>query len=82
MICFNRKAANTIPEVIVATNRGMKTFGVSMITNAIAKDGTNATNHAEVMAVLNSNKTEEKLFKIFKSFFSKLKDKYSNKIFR
>lgn len=63
---------STIPEVIVATNRGMKTFAVSMITNAIAKDGTNATNHEEVMAVLNSKKTEEKLYKIFREFFKKL----------
>lgn len=62
---------STIPEIIVATNRGMDTFGVSMITNAIAKDGTNATNHEEVTAVLNSKKTEEKLFRVFREFFKK-----------
>jgi purine-nucleoside phosphorylase len=60
---------STIPEIIVATNRGMNTFGVSMITNAIAKDGTNATNHEEVTAVLNSKTTEEKLFAIFSKLF-------------
>ena len=63
---------STVPEIIAATNRGMKTFAVSMITNAIAKDGTNATNHEEVMAVLNSKKTEEKLFRIFRTFFQKI----------
>ena len=63
---------STIPEIIVATNRGMDTFGVSMITNAIAKDGTNATNHEEVTAVLNSKITEEKLFRVFREFFQKL----------
>lgn len=64
---------STVPEIIIATNRGMKTFAISMITNAIASDGTNATNHEEVMAVLNSKQTEEKLFKIFKSFFQKIR---------
>lgn len=63
---------STVPEIIVATNRGMKTFAVSMITNKIARDGTNATNHEEVMAVLNSKETEEKLFTIFRNFFKKL----------
>lgn len=65
---------STVPEVIVATNRGMDTFGVSMITNAIAKDGTNATNHEEVTTVLNSKKTEENLYRIFRKFFQKLKN--------
>ena len=63
---------STIPEVIVATNRGMKTFGVSMITNSIAKDGTNATNHEEVMVVLNSKPMEQKLSRIFRGFFKRL----------
>lgn len=64
---------STVPEIIVATNRGMETLGVAMITNAIAKDGTNATSHAEVLSVLNSKKTEEKLFHVFREFFRKLK---------
>jgi purine-nucleoside phosphorylase len=63
---------STVPEIIVATNRGMETFAVSMITNVIAADGTNATNHAEVTAVLNSKETEEKLFRVFREFFKKL----------
>jgi len=67
---------STVPEIMVATNRGMKTFAVSMITNAIAKDGTNATNHEEVMAVLNSKTTEEKLYRVFREFFKKLTGAY------
>lgn len=67
---------STIPEVIVATNRGMQTFAVSMITNAIASDGTNATNHEEVMAVLNSKSTEKKLYRVFRAFFKKLTEAY------
>lgn len=63
---------STVPEIIVATNRGMKTFAVSMITNVIARDGTNATNHEEVVAVLNSKKTEEKLYRVFRKFFQSL----------
>jgi purine-nucleoside phosphorylase len=64
---------STVPEIIVATNRSMETMGVSMITNVIAKDGTNATNHKEVLSVLNSKQTEEKLFTTFREFFRKLK---------
>lgn len=63
---------STVPEIIVAANRGMETFGVSMITNMIGADGTNATNHEEVIAILNSTEMEEKLFTIFRRFFQKL----------
>lgn len=65
---------STIPEIIVAANRGMETFGVSMITNMIAQDGTNATNHEEVMAILSSKSTEEKLFGVFREFFRALQN--------
>jgi purine-nucleoside phosphorylase len=64
---------STVPEIITATNRGMDTLGISMITNVIAKDGTNATNHEEVMMVLNSKKTEDMLYRIFRIFFQKYK---------
>ena len=63
---------STIPEIIVAQNRAMKTLGVSLVSNVIAEDGTNATNHEEVMRVLNSRATEEKLTRIFRTFFQKL----------
>jgi purine-nucleoside phosphorylase len=67
---------STVPEIIVATNRGMETMGVSMITNVIAKDGTNATNHEEVTAILDSEKTEERLYRIFTAFFRTLKKEF------
>ncbi len=67
---------STVPEILVAANRGMKTFAVSMITNKIAKDGTNATSHEEVMAVLQSRQTEEKLYRVFRGFFKKLPGAY------
>ena len=66
---------STVPEVIVATNRGMATLGVSLISNVIAKDGTNATNHEEVMVVLNSKPMEQKLSRIFRQVFKKLNQK-------
>lgn len=63
---------STVPEMIIAHNRRMQTLGVSIITNVIAEDGTNATNHEEVMAILNSKDTEEKLLAVFRSFFQKI----------
>lgn len=67
---------STVPEIIVAHNRGMQTLGVSLISNVIARDGTNATNHEEVMTVLNSKKMEDKLTRIFKTFFARLTPAY------
>lgn len=66
---------STIPEIIVAHNRGMQTLGISIITNVISADGTNATSHEEVTAILNSQNTEDKLLKIFQNFFKKLGNK-------
>ncbi|HUW21331.1 MAG TPA: purine-nucleoside phosphorylase [Candidatus Bathyarchaeia archaeon] len=60
---------STVPEIIVATNLGMKTLGLSLITNVIAKDGTNATSHEAVMEALNDPRTEERLLKITQEFF-------------
>lgn len=65
---------STVPEIIIAANRGMKTLGISTITNVIAADGTNATNHEEVSAILNSSETESRLFSAYKNFFRKLND--------
>lgn len=73
----NAVGMSTVPEIIVATNRGMETLGISMITNSIAKDGTNATNHEEVTAVLNSKKAETKLYSIFQKFFQELYNLYA-----
>jgi len=63
---------STVPEVIIAHNRGMKTLGVCLVTNVIAKDGTNATSHEEVLGVLSSPLVEEKLMHIFRTFFQKI----------
>lgn len=67
---------STVPEVIVARNRNMETFATSIITNVIAADGTNATNHEEVTAILHSKQTEMKLFDLFRNFFEKLQTAY------
>ncbi len=63
---------STVPEIIIAANRGMKTLGISTITNVIAADGTNATNHEEVVAILNSRETKAKLLFAYQAFFQKL----------
>jgi purine-nucleoside phosphorylase len=57
------------PEVIVAKNRGMTVVGMSCITDKIAADGTNATNHEEVMSVLNSLEVRERISKTVQGFF-------------
>lgn len=68
---------STVPEIIIAANRGMKTLGISTITNIIAADGTNATNHEEVTAILNSPETENRLFTTYQTFFQKLSDSFA-----
>jgi purine-nucleoside phosphorylase len=60
---------STVPEVIVATNLGMDTLGVSLIANVIAKDGTNATSHEEVMKALNDEQTKKRILSVFSEFF-------------
>jgi len=61
---------STAPEVIVARNRGMNCVGMSCITNKIAKDGTNATNHEEVKAILESTEVRNRLTGTVANFFS------------
>ena len=61
---------STAPEVIVARNRGMKCVGMSCITNKIAADGTNATNHEEVKAILESADVRNRLANTVANFFS------------
>lgn len=60
---------STVSEVIVATNRGLETIAVSVITNKIAKDGTNTTTHTEVQAILNNEKVKKRTATILKTFF-------------
>ncbi len=64
---------SVIPEVIVATNRGMETIAVSIITNVVALDGTNATSHEEVMAALQDLRTARRLEAVFSRFFTNWK---------
>ncbi|MBI4154051.1 purine-nucleoside phosphorylase [Candidatus Woesearchaeota archaeon] len=64
---------STVPEVIIARNRGMKAVGMSCITNVIASDGTNATNHEEVAGVLNSKKVRGRLTNSVLRFFHSFK---------
>lgn len=60
---------STVPEIIVASNLGMETLGLSLITNVIAEDGTNATSHKEVMSALSNNKTKERILTVVQKFF-------------
>jgi purine-nucleoside phosphorylase len=60
---------STAPEVIVARNRGMKAVGLSCITNIIAQDGTNAANHKEVKAILESKEVKDRFSSTIERFF-------------
>ncbi len=62
---------STTPEVITARSRGMNCVGMSCITNKIAKDGTNAANHEEVKAILDSDQVKNRLYSTVEGFFSK-----------
>lgn len=65
---------STTPEVIVARNRGMNVIGFSCITNKIAKNGTNATNHEEVKSILESSEVKERITRSVVNFFKSLND--------
>ncbi len=60
---------STSPEVTVARHRGMDCVGMACITNKVAKDGTNATNHEEVKRILESAEVRNKLSSTVKNFF-------------
>jgi purine-nucleoside phosphorylase len=64
---------STTAEVIVARNRGMNVVGMSCITNKIAKDGTNATDHNEVKAILESKEVKDRLSSTVREFFKRYK---------
>jgi purine-nucleoside phosphorylase len=60
---------STAPEIIIARNRGMNAVGMSCITNVIAPDGTNATNHEEVKRILESEAVKTRLSNTISNFF-------------
>ncbi len=60
---------STVPEIITASNIGMETLGVSLISNVIAEDGTNATSHEEVTAALEDPKTRKRATDVLREFF-------------
>ena len=60
---------STVPEIITASNIGMETLGVSLVSNVIAPDGTNATSHEEVTAALQDPATKKRATSIFREFF-------------
>ncbi|KKS95138.1 MAG: purine nucleoside phosphorylase 1, purine-nucleoside phosphorylase [Candidatus Gottesmanbacteria bacterium GW2011_GWA2_43_14] len=61
---------STVPEIIVATNLGMDTLGLSLITNVVAEDGTNATSHHEVMAALENPATKKRISGVTREFIN------------
>lgn len=67
---------STVPEVIVAENRGLKTLAVSLITNKINRQGVNATSHTEVVAVLNDEQVKKRTAAMFENFFAALFKKF------
>lgn len=67
---------STVPEIITASNIGMETLGVSLISNVIAKDGTNATSHEEVTAALENPATRARATQVFREFFRLYAKKY------
>lgn len=62
-----------IPEVIVASHVGMETMGISLITNLIQKDGTNMTDHNEVMQTLQNPAVKSRLHNLIFEFFRQFK---------
>lgn len=60
---------STVPEIITASNIGMETLGVSLVSNVINEDGTNATSHEEVTAALEDPKTQKRATNVFREFF-------------
>lgn len=60
---------STVPEIITASNIGMETLGISLISNVISPDGTNATSHEEVTAALQDPATRKRATDVLHEFF-------------
>ena len=67
---------SVIPEIIVAANRGMRSIGVSIITNLIDKFGNNAASHPKVKAILDNPVTRQRLARTFSKFFELYRKKH------
>lgn len=61
---------STVPEAIVARHCGMKTLGISLITNKAAGLGNSELNHQEVMET--ANKAEKDLVKLTKEIIQQM----------
>lgn len=61
---------STVPEAIVARHCGMKTLGISLITNKAAGLGNNELNHQEVMET--ANKAEKDLVRLTKEIIQQM----------
>lgn len=59
---------STVPEIITATNRGMKTLAVSLITNVVSEDGINTTSEGEVLGITSDTEIGDRLSKVFLAF--------------
>ena len=69
---------STTPEIITARHRGLTCVGMSCITNTIMADGTNATNHEEVKAILESSAVRTRLSTTVQNFFKSFQKNYQN----
>lgn len=68
---------STVPEIITASNIGMETLGISLISNVIAADGTNATSHEEVTAALEDPATRKRATGVLHEFFRLYRNAFS-----
>jgi len=60
---------STVPEIIAASNAGMETAGISLISNVILPDGTNPTSDEEISQSLHDRATKERVMGVLKEFF-------------
>jgi len=65
---------SVVPEIQAARSRGMNSVAVSCITNVIAPDGTNATNHDEVTATLKRPEVKARFENLVSRFFRRYRE--------
>ena len=64
------------PDIIASRNRVMRTVSFCCITNTIAEDGTNATNHEEVVRILGSYEVSQRFTGTTRGFFKLYREQY------